>query len=372
MAQIEEYTWILDFNFTYDYFNASYMIISDSSRDTSNGRLAVQWILLGLYILTTAIAVPGNLIMTWHYRPKKNWRNKNIFISSLAISDLGLVIISIPFKVIGQHLYQSWPYFDLLCPFSAYLHLVLVVHRSQSLMLLTVYRHYVIFRSPQKVSLVVQGKVTYLLTLLCSFLVALPIAMYSRVQYFNVGFQTRKMCVEEWNSSKERLYYTIAIMVMQYIVPLLILCFSNFYIGFLVWARKPPGENHPQKIKEMYLAKRRTVKVLICVAVSYAISWLPLHVTTIVGSNNNQLMSQEYMQVFWMFSHWFAFTNCAVHPINYFVMDKDFRKKTKNMFGKMCCLCLKTQLQLHHRNRDSLPSHNTLRTSIKGGLVTKV
>ncbi|XP_061173463.1 RYamide receptor-like [Saccostrea echinata] len=161
------------------------------------------------------------------------------------------------------------------------------------------------------------------------------------------------MCVEIWDSSKKRLYYTIAIMIIQYIIPLLILCFSNFYIGFLVWIRKPPGENHPTRIKEMDLEKRRTVKVLICVAVSYALSWLPLHVITVVGSNNQQLMSQEYLQVYWMFSHWFAFTNCAVHPINYFVMDRDFRKKTKKLFRSPCCLYLKTTSQFQVRQVDS-------------------
>lgn len=202
--------------------------------------------------------------MVWQYRPKKTWRNKNIFISSIAVSDLGLAVVSVPFKVIGQHLYHSWPFFDLLCPFSSYLHLVLVVHRSQSLFLLTVYRHYVIFRSPQKVSLAMHGKIAYILTLLISIIVCLPVAIYSRVEHFDMAFQSRiKVCVEEWNSNKTRLYYTISIMILQYIIPLLILSISNFYIGFLVWVRKPLGENHPQKIKEMYLAKRR-VGFLLC------------------------------------------------------------------------------------------------------------
>lgn len=264
MAQIEEYAWVFDFNITYDYYNISYMIISDSSGATSNGRLVVQWILFGLYLLTTAIAVPGNFVMVWQYRPKKTWRNKNIFISSIAVSDLGLAVVSVPFKVIGQHLYHSWPFFDLLCPFSSYLHLVLVVHRSQSLFLLTVYRHYVIFRSPQKVSLAMHGKIAYILTLLISIIVCLPVAIYSRVEHFDMAFQSPiKVCVEEWNSNKTRLYYTISIMILQYIIPLLILSISNFYIGFLVWVRKPLGENHPQKIKEMYLAKRR-VGFLLC------------------------------------------------------------------------------------------------------------
>lgn len=258
MAYIEDYTEILDLNFTYDYFNLSYIIISDPPGATSSGREVIQWILLGLYILTTVIAVPGNVFIIWHYRPKRSWKNKNIFISSLAVSDLGIVTVSVPFKVIGQHLNQSWPFYDLLCPLSTYLHLVLVIHRSLSLLLLTIYRHYVIFRSPLKVSLGFQGKVTYLLALLLSFLVALPVAVYSKVQNFDVGFQkTTKLCVEIWDSNKQRLYYSIAVMVLQYIIPLVILCISNFYVGFLVWVRKPLGENLPQKIKGMQSEKRR-------------------------------------------------------------------------------------------------------------------
>jgi hypothetical protein len=113
------------------------------------------------------------------------------------------------------------------------------------------------------VSLGFQGKVTYLLALLLSFLVALPVAIYSRVQ--NVGLQTTTdLCVEVWDSNKQRLYYTIAIMVLQYIVPLVILCISNFYVGFLVWVRKPLGENLPQKIKGMQMEKRRVCIFMFC------------------------------------------------------------------------------------------------------------
>ena len=266
MAQIEEYSWVFDFNFTYDYFNVSYMILSDSNGTASRTRDVVQWILFGLYIITTLIAIPGNSVMLWQYRPQKKWRNKNSFICSIAVSDLGLAMISVPFKVIGQHVYQSWPFFDFLCPLSSYLHLVLVVHRSQSLCLLTLYRHYVIFRSPQKVSLALHGKIAYFLTLLISFIVCLPVAIYSRIEYFELTFQKQtKICLEEWDSNEKRLYYTIAIMILQYIIPLLILSISNFYIGFLVSVRKPLGENDPQKIKEMYLAKRRvcTIKTLV-------------------------------------------------------------------------------------------------------------
>lgn len=116
----------------------------------------------------------------------------------------------------------------------------------------------------------------------------------------------------------------------------------------------------------------QTVKVLICMAVFYALSWLPLHVITVVGSNATKLMNQELLQVVWMFSHWFAFTNCAVHPINYFVMNKDFRGKTKKLLWRMCCCSQDPQTQSLTYGRHSLSSRNTSRSCIRENLETKI
>lgn len=115
----------------------------------------------------------------------------------------------------------------------------------------------------------------------------------------------------------------------------------------------------------------QTVKMLVCVAVSYAISWLPLHVITIVGSNDHRVRSTQYFQVLWIFSHWLAFTNCAIHPVNYFVMNREFRKRTKNLFFKCFCLTSKKQTVYLTRASENSSSFKTGRSSLNLRKETK-
>jgi hypothetical protein len=114
----------------------------------------------------------------------------------------------------------------------------------------------------------------------------------------------------------------------------------------------------------------QTVKVLIFMAVFYALSWLPLHVISVMGSSNTELMNQEFLPVLWMFSHWFAFTNCTAQPINYFVMNKDFRRKAKKLLWKICCCGKEPNTQPY--SRSSLTMRNSTRSSMRENFETKI
>lgn len=52
-------------------------------------------------------------------------------------------------------------------------------------------------------------------------------------------------------------YYTIALLVLQFVIPLLVLIFTYTRIAFVVWGKKPPGEAENSRDQRMAKSKRK-------------------------------------------------------------------------------------------------------------------
>lgn len=58
-------------------------------------------------------------------------------------------------------------------------------------------------------------------------------------------------------------YYTIALLVLQFVIPLLVLIFTYTRIAFAVWGKKPPGEAENSRDQRMAKSKRKVCVKLI-------------------------------------------------------------------------------------------------------------
>lgn len=52
-------------------------------------------------------------------------------------------------------------------------------------------------------------------------------------------------------------YYTIALLVLQFVFPLLVLIYTYTRIAFAVWGKKPPGEAENSRDQRMAKSKRK-------------------------------------------------------------------------------------------------------------------
>ena len=88
---------------------------------------------------------------------------------------------------------------------------------------------------------------------------SLPVAMYARVSSFpdHTGVP-RDFCLEEWpNGNSQRYAYSIAVVVLQYFLPLAILSFTYANIGVVIWVKKAPGEAENTRDQRLAASKRK-------------------------------------------------------------------------------------------------------------------
>lgn len=74
---------------------------------------------------------------------------------------------------------------------------------------------------------------------------------------FNICVFHRYVCEEHWPLQVYNSYYTIALLVLQFVFPLLVLIYTYTRIAFAVWGKKPPGEAENSRDQRMAKSKRK-------------------------------------------------------------------------------------------------------------------
>lgn len=75
--------------------------------------------------------------------------------------------------------------------------------------------------------------------------------------FFVFYLNYRYVCEEHWPLQVYNYYYTIALLVLQFVIPLLVLVFTYTRIAFAVWGKKPPGEAENSRDQRMAKSKRK-------------------------------------------------------------------------------------------------------------------
>lgn len=75
----------------------------------------------------------------------------------------------------------------------------------------------------------------------------------------------RYVCQEHWSSPLYNYYYTIALLVLQFVLPLVVLIFTYSRIAFAVWGKKPPGEAENSRDQRMAKSKRKVCQYSIVI-----------------------------------------------------------------------------------------------------------
>jgi hypothetical protein len=93
-------------------------------------------------------------------------------------------------------------------------------------------------------------------------------------------------CVEQWENPDHRYLYSMLLMALQYMLPIVVLVYTYSRIAFVVWIKKTPGEAQDGRDRRMAGSKRRMVKMMIIVVSVYTLCWLPLNTLIVIADLN--------------------------------------------------------------------------------------
>ncbi|CAH1794468.1 unnamed protein product [Owenia fusiformis] len=326
-----------------------------------------QILLTTIYMTITVLAIGGNVIVCYIVLAYQRMRSvTNYFIVNLAVSDILMAALCIPFSFIANTLLHHWPFGAFMCPVMAFSQTGAVFLSAFTLVAISIDRYIaIIFPLRQRMS-TSQAFIIIILIWISAIAISLPTAILSRThQALDYNGVMRDYCTEKWDPPSRAVNYTMTILTLQYFVPVSVLIFTYIWIGVVIWAKKPPGEAENNRDQRMAASKRKMIKMMITVVIIYAICWLPLHTITILGDLQPSIWHNQYMNVVWICSHWFAMSNSCYNPLVYCWMNAKYRNGFKHVFRKCCPFLAGCESKPTADTLQSMRRSNTLLTTVK-------
>ena len=100
------------------------------------------------------------------------------------------------------------------------------------------------------------------------------------IQYNNItkNHYKTKLKATPWISNYlEFDHYLFMLFLIQFLIPLVILSLSYVKMAIILWFKKTPGNPDIVRDKNLTIQRKKSVKMMIAVLVSFGLCWLPWH-----------------------------------------------------------------------------------------------
>ena len=287
------------------------------------------------YCLIFIFSLAGNTLITIIVYKKKTMRKPiDNFIVNMAISDLLVPVIRIPFVI--QSLYtDSWlvgsPLGQALCKLVFFLPGLSTDVSIQSLILIAVDRfRAVVFplRSP-----LISSKLCpffILATWIVAIVVNSPELFASKIVEYPEGM----FCKRNWNEeSLSYENYVVSCVVVFIFIPLILIAILYIIIYLKLKSQKIPGEQLGNAGQQRQQRERNVLKMAIAIVLGFAVCWLPpaifwfifLFTQTIVYPNCG-IPKVVYVVNF------MGLANSAINPCICLIFSSNYRKELMALF----------------------------------------
>ncbi|XP_033065830.1 substance-K receptor isoform X2 [Trachypithecus francoisi] len=129
--------------------------------------------------------------------------------------------------------------------------------------------------------------------------------------------------------------YHLVVIALIYFLPLAVMFVAYSVIGLTLWRRAVPGQQtHGANLRHLQ-AKKKFVKTMVLVVVTFAICWLPYHLYFILGSFQEDIYCHKFIQQVYLALFWLAMSSTMYNPIIYCCLNHRFRSGFRLAFR--CC-----------------------------------
>uniref|UniRef100_A0A8D0L8S6 Neuropeptide Y receptor type 2 n=1 Tax=Sphenodon punctatus TaxID=8508 RepID=A0A8D0L8S6_SPHPU len=285
--------------------------------------LGVQVILIAAYSLIILLGFIGNSLVIYMIVKYKTMRTvTNFFIANLALADLMVDTLCLPFTLVYT-LLDEWKFGAVLCHLVPYAQALSVHVSTLTLTVIALDRYRcIVFHLDSRIS----KKLSFTIianTWLAAAILAGPLAIFREYRYEEIPSINLKIavCSEKWPSENNRdaTIYSLFMLLLQYVLPLTIICFSYIRIWFKL-------KNHisPTARTESQCRRRKMTKMLVMVVVVFAVCWLPFHIFQLAIDLDLVLIFHEYKLLYTVF-HVVAMCSTFANPLLYGWMNKNYR-----------------------------------------------
>lgn len=297
----------------------------------------------------TAVAVimilsfVGNVLIIVITRRTKHMRTLAYnFVVNMAIGDLCTTIINMPETLaIAIRSSDEWlpgipgvvickllPFSQQVCAFCSIL----------SLMAIALDRYFAICLPLRRIRVLTgkRCKIVIGSTWLISCVSSAPMLVANNV----MEFEGWTLCLEEWpsplNSMSASRAYTIALFVIFYLLPLVMISILYGTIIYTLWKRKSPGNCSANSARIFTRGKRKALKMFIAIVTCFALCWLPYHVIFFITGYSNKFYECGLPENIEFISFVLLHAISAFNPCLYMTFNKYYRDGAKRLITACC------------------------------------
>lgn len=295
-------------------------------------------VLITLYVAIFTVALFGNSIGLYVVCLKTtSKRIHNLLIKNLAISDLLMTLTIMPYSVLFMFLQPNqWfggTFGTVTCKAFFYVMPVSIAASVTTMVVISLDRFWAIY-FPLNQAVFQKHKTVTAAIWLISLISTTPYLLLYNV--FNVGEYS--YCVQDWpwaNNPMDKILavrtFYVVLFFLLYPVPLSIITVLNSIIGRRLWFHRIPGSISSAPRTPVELSRRKVVKMLVVIVLTFALCWLPTHVM-------HYLMFFEQAQITALTAHllyWVSHANSAINPLLYITFNRAFRLAFMDVYVAM-------------------------------------
>ncbi|XP_049538173.1 RYamide receptor-like [Anopheles darlingi] len=313
-----------------------------------------QVLVVGAYASTLLLSIVGNTsVIAIVASGRMGMRTvTNLYLANLALGDLLMTLFCIPFSFASLFVLQYWPFGPLLCHLVNYLQAVSVLVSAYTLVAVSVDRYRAIMAPlrgwSRRRGATAKRRAGLLLGAVWTgaAVTAAPIALHSTlVQPSDWHAHCHQsICTEVWPDARADRAYSLALLLLQFLVPLVALVYTYGRIGWRLWwdhqrrtgaSASPLGESRRARDRHMRRARRRTVRMMLAVVTVFIVCWLPFNVFLLVplGEDAEHWAPLPYL---WFAFHWLAMSHSCYNPLIYCYMNPCFRRAFYALLVQPC------------------------------------
>ncbi|XP_015272586.1 PREDICTED: pyroglutamylated RFamide peptide receptor [Gekko japonicus] len=343
----EQFAQLLrDNNVTREQFIALYGLQPLVYIPELSGRTKLAFVLL--CVLIFALALFGNCLVLYVVARRKAMRTvTNIFICSLALSDLLIAFFCVPFTML-QNISSNWLGGVFACKMVPFVQSTAIVTEILTMTCIAAERHNGIVH-PLKMKWQYTNRRAYTMlgiVWLAAAIVGSPMWHVQRLENkYDFLYEKRYVCcLEEWASPVHQKIYATFILVILFLLPLMLMLLLYSKIGYELWIKKRIGDAsvlqtmHGSEMSKISRKKKRAIIMMVTVVVLFAVCWAPFHVIHMMIEYSNFEREYDDVTIKMIFGivQIIGFSNSICNPIVYAFMNENFKKN----FTSAICFCV--------------------------------
>jgi len=260
----------------------------------------------------------------------------NYLLVNLSIADLLITWLCVPLQMTVLSL-RWFPFGRAMCHIISIVQPAAICASSFTLVAICSERYLSILR-PLRPRLQ-NWPAVVILVWVASLVVVIPDVLFTNYKVPEGDPRGKPQCYKE--QREEDLLETIydaAILLLQYLVPVLVMAYTNGMIAFTLWKKREIGEVQSSQLQtrknQMLKSKRKMIVMLMVVATVYTACYFPINIVWLVLSSTLTLPHSTFGYIHTVFV-WLAYSHTFWNPLIYYSMNAKVRQKCRSLAASL-------------------------------------